>query len=219
MNDGPKKRALVSFLELCNSLNGLILTIIIHKNTRSIYSDELTENLEVRLGVWKNAVREKFLRLRDFMLLILNGLGRKSQGVVWITDKDEIAANSLQLRTANSILNDTLNKYLDFSIGDFELRTLDADFADKRFEKLCSLTDLIAGGLVDFVGDYHNAQVFPVNREVAKPIGHSKQKVNPITNWLSKNEEGNLLKKITIKMSEIENNALSVEAYRFPEFT
>ena len=89
---------------------------------------------------------------------------------------------------------------------------------DKCFEKLCSLTDLVAGGLVDFVGDYHNANIVPKDREVAKPIPHNKLKVNPITNWLSKKEEESMLKKITIKIIEKENNVLSIEAFRFPEF-
>jgi hypothetical protein len=185
LNNGPKKRALVPFLKICNNLNGLILTIIIRKNIKSIYIDEMPEGLRDQLTVWnKIAVREKFLRLRDFTLLILNGLGRKDQNIVWITDNDEIVANSSQLTVANTIIKETLNMHLDFSIENFELKSLDSDFEDRRFEKLCSLTDLVAGGLVDFVGDYHNAKIFPKNTEIAKPIGHSKQKVNLITNWL-----------------------------------
>ena len=115
-------------------------------------------------------------------------------------------------------MKDTFYKHLDFTIGEFELKTLNSDSPDKCFEKLCSLTDLIAGGLVDFVGDYHNANIFPKDGEVAKPISHNKLKVNPITNWLSKKEEESMLKKITIKITEKENNILFIEALRFPEF-
>lgn len=219
LNDGPRKRALMPFLEFCNKLNGLILTILIHKNTKSLFTDELPEKLQEQIIVWKKKhVREKFLRLREFILLILNGLGTQNQNFLWITDNDEFVANSLQLTTANTILKDTLNKHLDFIIGQFELKTLNSDSPNKCFEKLCSLTDLIAGGLVDFVGDYYNANISPKDGEVAKPILHNKLKVNPITNWLSKKEEDNMLKKITIKITEKENNILSIEAFRFPEF-
>ena len=220
LNDGIRKRALFPFLQLCNKLNGLILTLIIRKNTKSIYTDdEIPQPLQEQLLCWKNnIVREKFLRLRDIALVILNGLGREQQNVLWITDNDEIVANKIQLVTANSILKETLNKHLDFRIGGFELKTLDVDSDEKCFEKLCSLTDLTAGGLVDFLGDYHNANIFPKENEIANPIVHSKLKVNPITNWLSTNERQNMLKKITIKINQIGNDNLFIEAFRFPEF-
>ena len=218
LNDGLRQRALVPFLDLCNKFNGLILTIILHKNTKSIYTDEIPENLKEQIAVWKkNYIKEKFLRLRDFILLILNGLARENQNVLWVTDNDEIVANDLQLQTANIILRETLDNHLDFVIGEFNLKTLNNDFPDKRFEKLCSVTDLIAGGLVDFLGDYHNANIFPKTEEIALPIAHNKIKVNPITNWLSKNEKENNLKRITLTINENTDNTLYVQALRFPE--
>lgn len=217
LNDGFRERALVPFLKLCNKFNGLILTVLFHKNTKSIYIEEMPEDLQEQIAAWKkNYVKEKFLRLRDFILLILNGLGRENQNVLWITDNDEFVANNSQLITANNILRQTLNKHLDYTIGEFELKTLDFDSPDKSFEKLCSLSDLTAGGLVDFVGNYHNANIFPKEGEVAEAI-LQKSKVNAITNWLSKTEEDNMLKKVTIKITETKNDGLYIEAFRFPE--
>jgi hypothetical protein len=92
------------------------------------------------------------------------------------------------------------------------------DSPDSVFEKLCSLTDLCAGGLVDFIGDYEKQNLIGLSSEILNPIDHSKDKVNPITNWLSKNEEGNMLKKITIEIRETDINNLLIQAYRFPEF-
>ena len=137
---------------------------------------------------------------------------------MWVTDKDEVVANSLQLSTANTILNETLNKYLDFRIDNFELKTLDVDLPNRCLEKLCSLTDLVAGALVDFLGDYHKENTSTKEGEIAKPIPHEKLKVNPITNWLSKDESGSLLKKISLKIVETDENNLRIEGYRFPEF-
>lgn len=193
---------------------------MIHKNTKSIYTDdEIPHPLQDQLQCWKNKnVRAKFLRLRDIGLVMLNGLGREQQNILWITDNDEIVANKIQLVTANSILKETLNKHLDFRIGGFELKTLDIDSIEKCFEKFCSIIDLTAGGLVDFVGDYHNANIFPKENEIANPIDHSKLKVNLITNWLSTNERENILKKITIKINEVGPGNLFIEAFRFPEF-
>ena len=218
LNYGPNERALIPFLQFCNLLNGLLFTVLIHKNIKSLFAAEIPKSLEDQIIVWKKKyVRENFLRLREFMLVILNGLGRQSQNVFWITDNDEIVANDLQLSTANNILKQSFDKHLNFNIGKFELKTLDIDSPDKCFEKLCSLTDLTAGGLVDFLGDYHSASIFPKADEIAKPIPHKKLKVNAITNWLSKTEKENSLKKITIKITEIDNGILNIEALRFPQ--
>lgn len=220
LSDGPIIRALVPFLTLCNKLNGLLFTVIFHKDTESIFKDEIPEKLMKQMNVWrKNPVKEKFLRLREFILLILNGLGRENQNVLWISDNDEVFANNSQLETANIILKESLHRYLDYKIGNFELKTLDVDSYDKRFEKLCSITDLAAGGLVDFVGDYHNEDIFPIVGEIADPIIHAKLKINPIVNWLSKAEKKSMLKKITVKISEKQNDSLQIEAFRFPQFT
>ncbi len=74
------------------------------------------------------------------------------------------------------------------------------------------------GGLVDFVGDYLNENIILKDEEIAKPIYHPKIKVNPITNWLSKNEKNNFLKKVTIRIKEESNGGFLMEAYRFPNF-
>ncbi len=61
LNDGLRRRALAPFLQLCNNLNGLILTILIHKNTKSLFTDELPETLQKQMIVWKKkTVRENF---------------------------------------------------------------------------------------------------------------------------------------------------------------
>ncbi len=146
LNDTFKQDALVPFLQLCNNINGLLFTVLFNKSTKSIFQSEIPEHLQSQISVWKSkAVREKFLRLREFILLILNGLGRKSQSILWVTDNDDIVANDLLLSTANMILNETLVKYLDFSISNFELKSLDSDSQDRCLEKICSLTDLVAG--------------------------------------------------------------------------
>lgn len=219
LNDQIRQRALSPFLQFCNNINGLLLTVLFNRNTKSIFQNKRPEYLETQMKVWKNEeVQEKFLRLREIIVVMLNGLGRESQKIYWITDNDDIVANDLQLRVANEILKETLDKHLDFKIGVCEFKTTSIDSPDRVFEKLCSLTDLCAGGLVDFIGDYVKRNLVGLNPEILNPIDHSKDKVNSITNWLSKNEEKNMLKKITIEIRETDINNLSIQAYRFPEF-
>jgi hypothetical protein len=219
LNDQIRRKALSPFLHFCNNINGLVLTILFNKSTKSIFQTERPKQLENQMKVWKSEeIQEKFLRLREIIIAMLNGLSRQSQKICWITDNDDIVANDSQLRAANEILKQTFDKYLDFKIGGCELKTTSMDSPDSVFEKLCSLTDLCAGGLVDFIGDYEKQNLIGLSSEILNPIDHSKDKVNPITNWLSKNEEGNMLKKITIEIRETDINNLLIQAYRFPEF-
>ena len=162
LNDEFKRRALVPFLNGCNNLNGIILTILFDGSTKSIFQKEIPQYLETQLSAWKNIkVREKFLRLRELILLILNGLGGEAQKIIWITDHYEIIANNFQLETANLILKQTIKNHSNFSIESFEFMSLENDQHDRGLEKLCSIPDLVAGGLVDFIGDYQKANIHP----------------------------------------------------------
>ena len=125
LSDNLKKKALVPFLQLCNNLNGLILSVIFDKNTKSLYGNEKPEYLQKQISIWKSKfVQEKFLRLRELVLTILNGLKGKTKNILWITDNDDIVANSLHLETAIIIMKETLAKHLDFEFSSFDIRPL-----------------------------------------------------------------------------------------------
>jgi hypothetical protein len=217
LNDVFNQKALVPFLQLCNHLNGLILSVLFNKNTKSIYKNEKPEYLEKQISVWRSrSVQEKFLRLRELILTILNGLGGKSKDILWITDNDDIVANSLHLETANTIMKETLIKHLDFEFGSFDIKTLDSDTSDRCLEKLCSVADLVAGTLVDYVGDYHKMNLIPKQEGIVGPISHSKHKFDDITDWLIKDEEKCKLKKVNIMIEETGRDGFDMKALRFP---
>ena len=203
LNDKIKSNALVPFLQYCNNLNGLILTIVISKELKSIFLTEKPENIKQKLVPWGSThTQEKLLRIRDFILLVLNGLGKSGQDILWVTDNDNIVANKRQLETGNEFIKQTLLKHLDYQFGGFSLITLSDDSEERALEKLCSLPDLVAGTLVDFIGDYNLESINLSEGEICAPIEHKKRKVNPITNWLSKNEELFNLKKVNITIKK-----------------
>jgi hypothetical protein len=217
LNDVCKRNALIPFLQLCNNLNGLILSVIFNKNTKSIFRDDKPEYLEKQIDIWKNKyAKEKFLRLRELILLAVSGLGGKLRNILWVTDNDDIVANSLYLAAANTIMRETLVKYLDFGVENFEIKTLDNDSLDRNFEKLCSLPDLIAGTLVDYVGDYYKMSLIPKQEGIVGSIPHEKDKLYDITDWLMKDEEKSKLKKVNIFMEEAEDGGLNIKTLKFP---
>ena len=83
-------------------------------------------------------------------------------------------------------------------------------------EKLCSIEDLVAGTLVDYVGDYHKENLIPKEEGIVGPTVHSKNKFDNITGWLIKDEEKCKLKKVNILIEETSKENLVIKALRFP---
>lgn len=220
LNDRIRSKALLPFLKFCNNLNGLILTIVISKNIKSIFQEEKPKHINKNLVLWRSGkVQEKILRIREFILLSLIGLGKEAQDVQWITDNDDIVANNGQLNALNKFMKEGLLKHLDYELENFSIITLSNDSEEKTLEKLCSLPDLIAGTLVDFIGNHDLENKHLKEGEILTPIKHEKQKVNPITNWLSKNEDSHNLKKVNITITESNvQEGMIISLFRFPEF-
>ena len=149
LNDNFKKRSLVPFLKLSNNINGLLFSIVFDKKITSIFQDGLPEYLQNQIDIWNNKkVQEKILRLREFIPLLLKGLCKEKQNVLWITDNDNIVANNVQLKLLENMLIEKLNTELDFKIESFNIQTLTIGYEDRYLEKICSLPDLAAGALM-----------------------------------------------------------------------
>ena len=62
LNDQIRRKALHPFLQFCNNINGLVLTVLFNKNTKSVFQNERPEYLENQMKVWKNEeIQEKLL--------------------------------------------------------------------------------------------------------------------------------------------------------------
>lgn len=214
LNDNIKLRALTPFLKFSNILNGGIFTFILDKDIKTLFEDFISEDFKEELSIWGNKIQEKILRLREIVILLLNGLAAPNQNIFWITDNDDFVANHSQLERANKIFTDYLNKHLSFKLNTFKLKTLSEEYTGKCLEKLCSLADIVGGALVDYVGDYHNESKIPVTEEVVGPITHSKEKSNIIIKWFLEDKEN--LKKNTFALRRTDQGFL-FNAYRFPE--
>lgn len=215
LNDRIRLKALPSFLNLCNDLNGTVLTFIISKRIKTVYHDEIPHKLKEQMSSWRaKKVIEKVLRFRELILLILSGLTASGQNILWITDNDDFVANQIQQEVANNIVSDILNKHLGFSINSFDLITLNKDISDKIYEKLCSVPDLVAGATVDYIEDYYQKDMIPKTEEQKPPIPHEKNKIYPIINWfLNENEN---LKKNTILIDIGSPGSFVLSGLRFP---
>lgn len=215
LNDKIRARALPLFLELCDGLNGVLMTFIINKNIKTIYRDEIPQKLEEQMNAWgTKKAREKVLRFREFILLIVRGLAVSDQNVLWVTDNDDFVANNSQIETAKNIIADILLKHLGFNLSAFNLITLDDDNIDKTYEKLSSIADLVAGAVVDYIEDYYKREMIP-SIEASKPsIPHKKVKVYPILNWFLR--ENKSLKKNTILINSDIPETFVLSGLRFP---
>jgi hypothetical protein len=90
MNDVYRRRALVPFLRLAETINGWLFLFAVPKRGGSLFepSAEQSASERVLLDIWKPNVQEKLLRVIHFSSFLLSGLSSPGQDVLWIIDED-----------------------------------------------------------------------------------------------------------------------------------
>ena len=92
LGDQRKRDALIPFLAAADSIDGLLLVVLIDKNVRSIFSRnerQLSKLPELKsLSNWTPKILEKALRAVNIVGCALNGLGAVGQSIAWISDQD-----------------------------------------------------------------------------------------------------------------------------------
>ena len=102
LGDGVRRRALPAFLDIANALPGVLITFIVHKLVRSLFSTntriDVSELESTPLEGLSTEVAEKALRVVHLLSLLLAGFSAPGQNVLWATDEDSIAANESRVR-------------------------------------------------------------------------------------------------------------------------
>jgi hypothetical protein len=153
MHYGPLSRAVSDYLiALNNYVPGLLFTLILEKGISSVFSSnspkaqrELAALLdEADFGVWKKQGAEKLLLVVHIIAYFLALLSMNKQGVFWMTDNDEIAANSDRFNRTLNLLYSILPVY---TTNTFTALAGATPFVDKHPETmdLLSATDIVAG--------------------------------------------------------------------------
>src|SRR5690606_15885909 len=77
--------------------------------------------------------------------LLIAGLSRERQNVLWISDQDAIAANLDRHKQATNAIASVLSGYLPHPLGHIRIGTAQSDDGSKAIEDLLAIPDIAAG--------------------------------------------------------------------------
>lgn len=187
---GPVKRSLDEYLTgLHNFVPGLLVTIAIDKNIKSIFGDKLPEYVldgikDAGFGEWKPDVTEKVMRIVHCVSYLVALLSNSGQNIYWNTDNDSIVANPEKQGDFLNLFDSVLTLYTDNKFKNIGL-SLPFDERSVRQIDLLSCADLAAGAVEHYFTN--------LKKKGEQTI---KGEANKILEWLGR--DGVALKKHTI---------------------
>lgn len=189
LNDKLRVAALPDFLSAADLIPGLLLVVLFDKQIGSIF-DADEEQPEVpdefrKLIEWPARTQERVLRICHVMALVLAGLSRELQNVLWITDEDEIAANVERHTLFTKAFGNIASHYLQHRLGHLRVATTASDTGKRDLEDFVAIADLAAGAICHSLNAYGATGLSSVPGLVVPPPPGAPPKVDRLLGWFS----------------------------------
>jgi len=208
LTEARRAQALVPFLRAANTIPGLLATFVIDKRVRTLFdwnkSDIVEERNVIDRTRWNKRSFEKLVRVAYFGGLLLAGMSRPGQSVLWITDQDDIVANDTKHIEATRVLGCVTGQYIPHPMGHFRLGSTRGDTGMQGTEDLAAIPDLAAGSLADLISAATAEGIFPTRVMSPQPPNVS-QKARAVVAWMA--ERHHPLKKIAVFLEHVSCNA------------
>lgn len=150
--DRERLRLLDQFLETFDSIHGIIVTVLVHKDIEFLFGEPCDSLLESEgLGSWKPHIAEKLLRILHFQALFTFGLSQPNQKYLWMTDRDAITK---QMDNLGEIAQRVFNQYAHHSFNPFAYAEPLGDLRSP-FKDYLSIPDLVGGAILELMRDQH----------------------------------------------------------------
>lgn len=202
LNDNVRLRSLPAFLDAADHLAGLLISFAVDKAAAHRLGEQyLHETAFGPLGAWAPRSFRKLTTIGHLAGIVVQGLRKDGQDLLWITDQDEIAPNHVKHAEATLVLGHLLSCYCTGSLGHFRFGTTASDPGDLHIEDLAAVPDLAAGVLCDllsFLAPHPQAQT--VQRVYVPTDGGVAAKTRRLAEWLS--ESPSPLAKVNIVVDE-----------------
>lgn len=199
MRGKQRTSALASFLDAADSLHGLLLVVAVKNDVVSLFDRVRPSEWHKEMpdgAAWKPVVAERLFRVGTFGGSALDACCRLFSDVDWVSDNDEIAANSDQLELASRWLGVVTSVELSKHLGHFRFGTIKSQNGQHRlvFRDLISVADLAAGGVMASFD--RDATAFSAPRGLMLPQPRSSPiKSHYIMSWLG-DQRGMLRKRL-----------------------
>lgn len=151
LSDRQRARALLPFLDAATEITGLCLVTIVHRDILHLCANSGDyDKIRVAAGLkarWKNRELEEALRLTHLIAVVIGGLSQPSQNIYWISDQDDLFANSERNQDMTRLLSFYSSHYTKHSLGELGMGTTEIDEGDRFDEDLSAVADLVAGAV------------------------------------------------------------------------
>ena len=207
LNDIQKQKTLKPFLTSAEIMSGLVFTVAIETNIKTLFEGKSPLNLDnpdfLMFKSWKPKVLENAFRTVHFLSFLLSGIASPLQNVLWFSDEDEIAANPERIRQLTNLFAWVGSSYLDFALGHLRCGTTKSDDGSKQIEDLAAIPDLVAGAISEQINLEpvvlpEKPKIFWLHR------GDYSEKTSFISWWLTDTDKP--LKRIFCSIDSVENS-------------
>lgn len=198
LNDRVRVRSLRAYLDATDQLQGLLVNFALDKRATDRLSEGYTSDTAFgHLGRWADRPFGKLTRVGHLAAILIEGVRRDGQNLIWITDEDEIAPNDPKHAEATKILGHYLNSYCSEAMGHFRFGTTASDAGDLLIEDLAAAPDLAAGCLGEVLSlIVPHPESSSVERLFLPAGGGIPAKVIDIATWLA--DSSGTLKKLNL---------------------
>jgi hypothetical protein len=189
LHDRNRQRSLGPFLKSADSIDGLLLCVAIDNRIQSVSYPGLPSEHDIadwsRLS-WDPKVFEKLIQVLHFASLLVAGICRPKQNLLWITDDDAIVANEGYQQDACRIADRMFSHYGLRDLGQLALGVAGKFDDNKRAEDLASIADLAAGAISGVLNEFESNDAFPKSSKIIEPLTKRlATKTQVLFAWLS----------------------------------
>jgi hypothetical protein len=201
-SDKLQRKASVPFLEIANGIDGLVATVAIHKDIRSIFTEGGQQTAASATPAawkhWKSAPFENALRVIHFESLFLAGLSRDGQEVICISDNDQIVEDARRVQDYCDISNIVTPAYVPHRLT-LKTATTKQDDGMLLAEDLAAIPDLVAGALGDVLTEQSRRGVLPNSPIVTFVPPDVQEKSQQILAWYI--DDGQPLRRLLLRFT------------------
>lgn len=187
LGDKVRLNSLPAFLDAADHLAGLLICFAIDKAAAHRLSEGPPSDGGVgQLGSWAPRAFRKLTMIGHLAGILVQGVRRDRQDLLWITDEDEIAPNPDKHAESTRIFGHLLNCYCSGPMGHFRFGTTASDPGDLHIEDLAAVPDLAAGCLADVLTCISPHPESPsVERLYVPTHGGTSEKARHVAEWLA----------------------------------
>lgn len=151
-HDAIEWKALPRFLASAGPLRGYCLAVAFAKELAPLVEDVADhKGLLAPLAQWPKALCLWALYVTSVAGILVTSTSPADVDFVFVTDDDELAANPKRLKEFVTLLNVSVGQLSPKRFGTIKFRTTGMPTGNLFLEDMCTIPDLVAGALMDFL--------------------------------------------------------------------